>query len=1452
MTSDSALSKEPDSPEAAPASLDYVPGPEKPEQAPPSPYYVPGPEYPEYLAPADDEIVAKDQPYADYALPVALSPGYVADSDPEDDFEDGLVDYPADGGDDDDDDDSSNVDDEEEEALEEEEEHLASADSVIAPAVDHVPSYEGTETFETGKSVVTPQPPPPLGARISIRPQAPMPFPSKAEVKRLLVLPTPPSSPLISLSPPSAEERLARCLAAPALPSSPLPIVPHPYGNPNHVCAPRGFKDAKGRLRSSSPSTHHPLHPSPPLPPLPSSLYLPPPVPTSSPLPSPPLPPLPVSLFIPLPVDHREDIPEVELPPSKRLCLTALTSGYEVRESSTDVARPTRGHRADYGFIGTLDAETRCQRTEEVGYGIRDVWVDPTEAVEEVAPTTLEGVNTRVIELAEVHEEDTQDIYVETVLLMEQEALVSREAWAQSVRLSSTVHQELQAYRTYTQIQVYRIASQEALTATLNNMPPKRTFAAAARAAAAAAPMIVASLEQLIEARVSAALANHETLRNSTNGHGEGSHNSDTGIRGTVRTPLFHISNCAMENQVKFATCTFLGNAITWWNSNMKAITQDVAYAMDWKTLKKMMTDKYYPRGEIKKLEIELWNLKVKGTDVASYTLRFQELALMYGRMFPEESDEVEKYVGGLPDMIRGNVMSYQPKTMEKAGYQQQNKRQNTRRAYTAGPGEKREYTGSLPLCTKCNYHHKGPCAPRCNNCKKIGHLARDCRSSGPNGNNNNRGNSGTTQNVGTCYECGVQGHFKRDCPKLKNRNCGNQGGNSNASAKGNETLIVRGDGSNRGNETRLNIISCTKTHKYMLKGHHVFLAHVTTKETEDKSGEKRLKDVPIVRDFPEVFPEDLRGLPPTRQVEFQIDLILGVAPVARAPYRLAPSKMKELSEQLQELSDKGFIRPSSSPWGAPVFQGIHVDPAKIESIKDWASPKTPTEIHQFLGLAGYYRRFIEGFSKIAKLMTKVTQKGVKFDCGDNEEAAFQLIKQKLCSALILALPEGSEDFVVYCDASHKGLGVVLMQREKRHYLYGTKCMVFTDQKSLQHILDQKELNMRQRYWLELLTITGRALVMTIGFDLPKQILEAQIEAQKPENIKNEDVGGMIRKDIPKEKLEPCADGTLCLNGKSWLPCYRDLRTMIVHESHKSKYSIHPGFNKMYQDMKKLYWWPNVKADIATYVRKCLTCARVKAEHQRPSGLLVQPEIPQWKWDNITMDFVTKIPKSSQGYNTIWVIVDRLTKSVIFVPMMKNNPMEKLARMYQKEIRIKFLEVTSKGFSYHASIKAAPFEALYGRKCRLPVCFPEVGEVQLTGPEIVQETTEKRKPMEFQVGDRVMLKVLPWKGVVRFGKRGKLNPRYVGSFKVLANVGAIALIKVHYTFHVSNLKKCYSDEPLAVLLDGLHIDDKLCFMEELVEIMDRKVKQFKQSRIPIVKVRWNSRRGPEFTWEGED
>ncbi|GKE27289.1 putative reverse transcriptase domain-containing protein, partial [Tanacetum coccineum] len=349
--------------------------------------------------------------------------------------------------------------------------------------------------------------------------------------------------------------------------------------------------------------------------------------------------------------------------------------------------------------------------------------------------------------------------------------------------------------------------------------------------------------------------------------------------------------------------------------------------------------------------------------------------------------------------------------------------------------------------------------------------------------------------------------------------------------------------------------------------------------------------------------------------------------------------------------------------------EGIHVDPAKIESIKDWASPKTPTEIRQFLGLAGYYRRFIEGFSKIAKPMTKLTQKNVKFDWSEKAEAAFQLLKQKLCSAPILALPKGSENFVVYCDASRKGLGAVLMQREKV-IAYVSRQLKIHEKNYTTHdlklgavvfalskcgdIIYQKELNMRQRRWLELLSDYDCEIRYHPG--KANVILEAQVEARKEENYGTEDLCGMIK------KLEQRADRMLCLNGRSWIPCFGDLRELIMNESHKSKYSVHPRLDKMYQDLKKLYWWPNMKAEIATYVCKCLTCAKVKAEYQKPSGLLVQPVIPVWKWENIIMDFVTKLPKTMSGQDTIWVIIDQLTKYAHFLPMKETDSMEKLIR----------------------------------------------------------------------------------------------------------------------------------------------------------------------------------------------
>ncbi|GJX29548.1 putative reverse transcriptase domain-containing protein [Tanacetum coccineum] len=709
-----------------------------------------------------------------------------------------------------------------------------------------------------------------------------------------------------------------------------------------------------------------------------------------------------------------------------------------------------------------------------------------------------------------------------------------------------------------------------------------------------------AQLQAMINQGVTAALAACDADRNTNS---DDSHISGAGVRRTERTarectytdflkcqPLnfkgtegvaglsqwfermesvFHISNCTVENQVKFATCTLHSVALTWWNTHVKIVGHDAAYGMPWKTLMKMMTDKYCPRNEIKKLEMEIWDLKVKGTDLTSYTQRFQELALLCGRMFPEESDKIEKYVGGLPDMIHGSVVASKPKTMQDAveiATELMDKKIRTfaerqteskRKAYTAGTSEKKQYGGSKPLCSKCNYHHDDPCAPRCHKCNKVGHLARNCRSTATANNSNNQRGTGSGQKP-TCYECGVQGHFKRECPKLKNtNNRGNPAGNVNAPAKvyavghaetNPESNIVMG--TFLLNNRYASILFDTGADRSFVS--NTFSSQIDITPTAlDHYYDIELADERIIGlntilrgctlnilNHPfniDLMPVELGsfdaiiGMDKYQAIivcaekivlEFQIDLIPGAAPVARAPYRLAPSEMKELLEQLKELSNKGFIRTIP---------------------KDWTL-KTPTEIRQFLGLAGYYRRFIEGFLKIAKSMTKLTQKGVKFDWGDKQEAAFQLLKQKLCSAPILALPEGSKDFVVYYDASHKGLGAVLMQREKV-ISYASRQLKVHEKNYTTHDLELGSVVKERSKPLRV-----RALVMTIGLDLPKQILNAQTEARKPENIKNEDVGGM-----------------------SWVTMLWRLEDVVMHESHKSKYSIHPGSDKMYQDMKKLY-----------------------------------------------------------------------------------------------------------------------------------------------------------------------------------------------------------------------------------------------------------------------------------------
>ncbi|GJW88304.1 putative reverse transcriptase domain-containing protein [Tanacetum coccineum] len=793
---------------------------------------------------------------------------------------------------------------------------------------------------------------------------------------------------------------------------------------------------------------------------------------------------------------------------------------------------------------------------------------------------------------------------------------------------------------------------------------------------------------------------------------------------------VFGISECAEARKVKFAAATLQGRALTWWNSQVAMLGLEAANQIGWTEMKRIMTEEFCPIEEIQRMEHELWNLKVKDFDITAYTKRFHELVQLCPEMVPTERKKIEAYIRGLTDNIKGTVIGSKPTSLNEAVRMAHALMEQKAQARTERIAEGNKENGKVHMLAS--------------------HMARDCKGKAI-------ATGANARPTVTCYDCGEKGHTRNYCPKKKDP----QGEEARGRAyvikdtekqQGPNVVTVRLDTSYEVElaDGRVIIIGMdwlVDQDAIIVCGKKVVHIPVKNKtlvvEGDREPKEKHLEDVPVIRDFPEVFPDDLPGLPPPRQVEFKIELVQGATPVARAPYRLTPSEMKELVDQLQELLEKGFIRPSSSPWGAPVlfvkkkdgtfrmcidYRELNKLTVKnryplpriddlfdqlqgMRQIKKLATPTTPTEVRQFLGLAGYYRRFIEGFSLISKPLTKLTQKNKKYEWAKDEEEAFELLKQKpLCTEILHICPKGSEDFVVYCDASLKGFGAVLMQREK------------------------KELNMRQRRWIELLSdydceiryhpgkasvvadalsqkekepIRIRALVMTVHSNLPDQICNVQLESMKKKNVKAENLGRLIKQ-------------------------------------------IFGGSDKMYQDLKQLYWWPNIKANIATHVSKCLTCAKVKAKHQKPSGLLQQPEIPVWKWERITMDFIVGLPRTPSGKDdgqygeahsaipegnclSTWSAnLDRIGQR-----QQTDGQSERTIQTLEDMLQACLIDFGgswdrhfplvefSYNNSYHASIKAAPFEALYGRKCRSPICWSEVGDSQLIGPEMIRKTTEK-------------------------------------------------------------------------------------------------------------------------------
>nr|GEU58979.1 hypothetical protein [Tanacetum cinerariifolium] len=950
------------------------------------------------------------------------------------------------------------------------------------------------------------------------------------------------------------------------------------------------------------------------------------------------------------------------------------------------------------------------------------------------------------------------------------------------------------------------------------------------------------------------------------------------------------MSGCSIDQKVKYTAGSFVGKALTCY--------------------------------EMQKLESELSNHAVVGVGHATYIDRFYKLARLAPYLVTTKSRMIARYVYGLALQIRGMVAATKPKTIKKAvqisgaltdevvrnrsikkvekrgnirepskdkSGRDDNKRTRTGNVLVATVNPvRRENTGTWPKCITCNsYHALGGPYQICFNCNRSRHLAKDCRCVPRNVNPANVRNP----HVRACYECGSTNHVRVVETKANKGRAFMLGAEE---ARQDPNIVTSIEPSDIGFRYKIEIASRHGSFNVII-GMDSLSNYKAEIICHEKVVRIPLLDGKVLRVLEERPKEEVRLLMSTKASDKKQGEIVVVRDFPESPYHFAPSESEELSGQLKELQDKGFIRPSSSPWAALVlfvkkkdgsfrmcidyrelnkltvknrYPLLRIDDlfnqlqgsqffSKIDirygyhqlrvhendilktvfrtcyrhfefTIMPFGLTNTPSLFMDLINkvcrpyldkfiivfiddIIIYSKsqeehvehlRFIKNFSKIAKSLTILTQKCKTFDWDEEQQLPFQTLKDKLGKVIDFASRQLKIHEKNYTTHDLELGAVVFALKIWIHYLYGTKSAnTVADAQSRKERVNPKRV---------------RAMNMTLQSSIKDSILSAHKEVV--------DESTRLRKGL-NEMIEQRSDGTLYYLDRIWVPLRGDVRTLIMDESHKSKYSIHPGADKMYYDLRDRYWWPGMKKNIAEYVSKCLTCLKVKAEHQRPSGLLQQHEIPDYKMDILARLYLNEI----------------VARHGVSISIISNRDSCFTSRFWQPmQEALGTLDMST---TYHTQTDESVARQLCGLRL-----------------EKKSYAHKRMKPLEFSVGDYVVLKVPPWKGVVRFGKKGKLAPRFVGPFESIEKVGPVAyrldlleeLNGVHNKFHVSNLKKCLDDPTLQVHLDEIQVDAKLNFIEEPVEILDKEFKKLKRSPIVIVKVRWNSKRGLEFTWEGGD